>query len=228
MWCSIIIPTLNEATALPATLARLRTALAGTADYEIVVTDGGSTDGTPRLARQLDCRVITAPTGRARQMNAGARVAHGHCLFFLHADTLVPEDLSDHLCGLQPASFRLRFDGRDNSAWLRFFAWCSRFSIGAFRYGDQGLVVAAATFRAVGGFREDHSVFEDYELARRLKYHCRGFRVLPAAVTTSARRYERHGVLYTQCIYVLLYVLYRLRLGQDRLTNIYRWAFRGC
>ena len=228
MWCSIIIPTLNEAAILPATLTRLRNALRPAQDhYEVIVADGGSTDRTPEIARALGCRVVAAPTGRPRQLNAGARAARGDRLFFLHADTLVPDDLLTHLDVPHPASFRLRFDRQHASYWLRLFAWCSRLPVGAFRYGDQGLIVTTNVFRAVGGFREDHLVFEDYDLARRLRRHCGRFRVLPAAVTTSARRYERHGVLYTQGIYVWLHLLYRCGVAQPRLHAIYRRAFRG-
>ena len=223
---SIIIPTLDEAATLPTTLARLGAALKGCAPYELIVADGGSTDGTVAVATGTGCRVVRTGTGRARQLNAGAAAARGDNLFFLHADTLVPQDFHHYLDSELPASFRLAFQGDHRSAWLRLFGWCSRFSLGAFRYGDQGLLVSAVDFRAVGGYREELRLFEDHDLVRRLTRYRGGFRVLPATVVTSARRYESYGVVFTQSVYVLLYLLYRLGTTQDVLAGLYQRAFR--
>lgn len=236
-WCSVIIPTLNEAAALPATLTALERAWPGRDEYEVIVVDGGSTDGTAELARRWGARTLRAPAGRAGQLNAGARGARGAFLFFLHADTHVPPDLTSHLRAAPPpnkvtepkqaipASFRIRF-GQDDNFWLRLFGRLGDWNLSAFRFGDQGLFVAANLFRAVGGYREDHALLEDYELARRLRRRA-GFRILPTAVRSSARRYERHGPVFTQLIYVLIFMLYRCGVSQSRLRAVYDRAFSG-
>lgn len=229
-WCSVIIPTLNEAASLPATLAALRRNWPAEGGYEIIVVDGGSDDGTPALAAARGVRVLRSAPGRARQLNAGAAVARGRYFYFLHGDTCVPPSLSRHLRAAArqnlPAACRIRFVPEDNG-WVRLFGWLSRFNVSAFRYGDQSLFVSATTFRAVGGYDERHLIGEGNDLARRLRRHAGGFIVLPATVNSSARRYRAFGPVYTQTMYVLIYFLLRLGLSQRRLRAVYDWAFGG-
>lgn len=219
-WCSVVIPTLNEEACLPATLHRL----AG-ADVELIVADGGSTDRTVRIARDHGARVVVSPAGRADQLNAGARVARGRSLLFLHADTLLPPDFSAYLraAGADlPACFRLRFGGDHRSPLLSFYGYCTRFDVPAFRFGDQGLWVTREDFDAVGGYPAGYRLLEDNAMVRRLRRHRGGFRVLPVAVATSPRKYLKHGTAYTQLVYAVLYVLFRLGAGQGRLVRLYR------
>ncbi|WP_211097061.1 TIGR04283 family arsenosugar biosynthesis glycosyltransferase [Neolewinella litorea] len=220
----MIIPTLNEAENLGATLRRLKEQPSALT-YEVIVSDGGSTDGTPDLARRLGARVITGTRGRARQMNAGARCAEGETFYFLHADTLPPPDwlelLSDGTNDL-PGSFRLRFAGQERLPWLRWYSFFTRFDVDAFRFGDQSLWVTRRDFLAVGGFPDDWQLLEDNHMVRQLRRHRGGFRILPANVVTSPRKYQRYGFVYTQLVYTLLYSLYRLGTGQRRLGRIYR------
>ena len=219
-WCSVVIPTLNEAAYLPATLRQL----AGH-NIEVIVSDGGSTDGTVDLARAAGARIVRSSPGRADQLNAGAGHASGTHLLFLHADTLLPPDFVAILRGGGsdlPASFRLRFGGGHRSWLLRFFGYCTRFAVPAFRFGDQGLWVRRQDFQAVGGYPTGWRLLEDNEIVRRLSRHRGSFRVLPAEVVTSPRKYLRHGTVYTQCVYVVLYALYRLGAGQSALYRLYR------
>ncbi|RME67175.1 MAG: glycosyltransferase, partial [Verrucomicrobia bacterium] len=166
---SVIIPTLNEERALPATLRRLRSALP---DAEIIVADGGSRDDTTTLARQSGARAVASPPGRGHQCRAGAAAARGAWLLFLHADTLLPPDADPVIATFartssRPiATFRLRFD--TGSVFLRACAWFSRFDTVFTRFGDQGILVARALYDALGGI-PDWPLMEDVEFLRRAR-----------------------------------------------------------
>lgn len=197
MRLSIILPTLNEAQGIAATLAPLQALRR--AGHEVIVADGDSTDGTPALAAPLADRVIAAARGRARQMNAGAAVAGGDTLLFLHADTRLPEcalehideALADHAWG----RFDVAITGRPALLVLVAALMNLRSRLTGIATGDQALFVTRAAFKAVGGF-PDQPLMEDIELSKRLKRLG-----LPAClrerVATSGRRWERHGVWRT-------------------------------
>jgi rSAM/selenodomain-associated transferase 2 len=204
MKLSIVIPALNEAAAIGATLAALAPLRAR--GHEVLVADGGSEDGTRDIAAPLADRVIVAPRGRARQMNAGAAAATGDALLFLHADTRLP-----------PAADQLILEALKGNAWGRFdvqiesvhgllrivaLAMNLRSRLTGIATGDQAIFVRRADF---AGFPEI-ALMEDVAFSKAMKR-----RGAPAAlrekVTTSGRRWERGGVLRT----VLL--MWRLRLA---------------
>lgn len=223
-WCSIIIPTLNEAENLPITLSALPTD-----GFELIIVDGGSTDGTQDIARSFGAKVISSAAGRARQLNAGARAATGAWLYFLHADTLAPQNLSSHLraaaqIGL-PCCFAIRFDRENESRLLQLYGYMSRFSVSTFRFGDQSLFISREDFFGSGGYCEDHLLMEGHELAQRATKIAGGFRVLDGSVVTSSRRYLQYGVVFTQLVFVLIVALYYAGVSQRRLVRIYSRAF---
>lgn len=222
---SIIIPTYNEAPGIGLLLRYLRQATAAEPALEILVVDGGSTDGTAAEARRAGATVLRSPRkGRAVQMNYGATRATGEILYFLHADSYPPpgfvQDLRRaHAQGYGSGCYRLAFD---HPHWfLRFSAWCTRFPLTVLRFGDQSLFVRRDLFARVGGFREDLLIMEDQEIIRRLRARGR-FRLLPRAVTTSARKYLANGVFRLQGVFTGLALLYWLGVSQARLVHLYR------
>jgi rSAM/selenodomain-associated transferase 2 len=222
MKVSIIIPTLNEADCLPATLLRVQSQ-AG--PKEILVVDGGSEDGTRNVARDFGVRCLTAPRGRSLQMNRGAARASGDALLFLHADTLLPpaglstvrRTLSPP--GVEAGIFRLRFDRE--TPLLRLYAWATHLNWIRLAFGDRGLFVTRPAFEAVGGY-PDWPIFEDLELADRL--HRRGgFRFVDDAVVTSARRFQKHGTVRQQLRNAYLWMHYCAGTEPDAVAHVYEY-----
>lgn len=197
MRVSVVIPTLNEADTIERTLACVRQA----GECEIIIVDGGSDDGTLEIARKSADRVLSAQRGRACQMNAGAQVATGETLLFLHADTLPPPGFP-HLIEqalTDPDVVGGRFDvDLDAPGWpFRMIGALMniRSRLTHIATGDQGIFVRRETFGSIGGYPE-LDIMEDLELSRQLK---RAGKVacLRNRVRTSARRWQKHGVTKT-------------------------------
>lgn len=200
-WLSIIMPVHNEATGIVATLVALNHLRAG-GDCEVIVVDGGSTDGTSSLARPLCDAVLNSEPGRARQMNAGAARARGEWLLFLHADTDLPANVLSLLreaIATHRHSDWGRFDVsiKGESSWLPMIAAMMnlRSRLTSISTGDQSQFVQRSTFEAIGGFA-DMPLMEDIWLSAQLK-HLTPPMNLSARVTTSGRRWESHGVWRT-------------------------------
>jgi rSAM/selenodomain-associated transferase 2 len=208
MKLTIVMPVLDEAATIGAALADL--APFRRRGVELIVVDGGSSDDTAALCRPLADRVLAAPRGRATQMNAGAAVASGDVLVFLHADTRLPEhaDATVHdglaRSGKTWGRFDVRFSGgggvRVIAAMMNLRSRASGIAT-----GDQAMFMTRSAFDAAGGF-PPIPLMEDVAMSARLKRLGRPL-ALRARATTSARRWHRHGVLRT----VLL--MWRLRLG---------------
>lgn len=221
---SIIIPTLNEAEGIRATLEALQPLRAR--GHEVIVVDGGSTDGTPELAHDLADRVIASERGRALQQNAGAAVAGGGVLLFLHADTRLP-DRADEIVlgGLRRAGRGWgRFDVRLSGAHPllrvveRMIGWRSRAT--GIATGDQAMFIRRDGFTRAGGFPEI-PLMEDVALSKALR------RMGPPAclrerVVTSSRRWEQRGILRTIALMWRLRLEYALGADPARLAERYR------
>jgi len=226
MSVSVIIPTYNEGTVLANTMQCLQQPPKNNFLHEIIVVDGGSSDNTMAVAVKYGAVVISATKGRASQMNAGAAIATGDILYFLHADTIPPVNFLQHINeainkGYGIGCFRLRFN---HDHWfLRANAWFTRFNVNVVRFGDQSLFVQKEVFIKTGGFNNYNIILEDQEIITRLQHHGRLY-VMPAYVTTSARKYITNGVYKTQGVYFVIYSLYRLGINQQRLLMLYkRW-----
>ena len=199
---SIVIPTLNESSGLQILLNRLAllTERWPRDKFEIVLVDGGSTDGTRSLALSRVDLLIRSQSGRARQQNAGAAVARHDLLFFLHADSTLPQDFLEQLdVACAKGGLWGRFDvGFDSQlrryrllAWL--MNWRSRLT--GICTGDQGLFISRDLFVQVGGFA-DIPLMEDIEICRRLRRY--GAPVcIPSVLITSSRRWHTNGFVRT-------------------------------
>jgi rSAM/selenodomain-associated transferase 2 len=205
----VIIPVLNEASNIVAAL----TALASLRSHhaEVIVVDGGSADDTVPLATPLADFVVASPRGRATQMNAGAAVARGDVLLFLHADTRLPPH-ADRLIieGLTKSGrawgrFDVAIDGRHPLLPVVAAAMNARSCLTGIATGDQGMFVARNAFDAVGRFPEI-ALMEDIELSRRLKRLSPPL-CLRTRARTSGRRWESRGALRT------ILLMWRLRLA---------------
>ncbi|HET9580987.1 MAG TPA: TIGR04283 family arsenosugar biosynthesis glycosyltransferase [Usitatibacter sp.] len=227
---SIIVPVLDEAEAIGATLRALQPARAMGA--EVLVVDGGSRDATCALARPLADRVLQAPRGRAAQMNAGAAAASGRVLLFLHADTVLPPDAAS-------AVESALADGRH--AWGRFdvaigsphpllavvaMLMNARSRWTGIATGDQAVFVRRDAFEAAGGF-PSIPLMEDVALSRALK-RLSAPAALRLRVVTSGRRWERHGILRTIFLMWRLRAAYALGADPHRLARRYGVERTSC
>jgi rSAM/selenodomain-associated transferase 2 len=215
---SIVIPALDEAERIGAALQAL--APLRRRGHEVILADGGSTDGTAELAAPLCDRVVAAPRGRALQMNAGARHATGDALLFLHADTglppeadrLVAESLQKRIWG----RFDVEIEGRHRLLKLVAFAMNLRSRLSGIATGDQAIFVRRECF---AGFPEI-ALMEDIAFSRHMKR--RGAPAcLRSRVRTSGRRWESRGVLRTIVLMWRLRLLYFLGARPEQLARRY-------
>jgi len=222
---SIVVPVLDEAAQIEAALTALSPYRSRGA--ELVVVDGGSRDGTPALAGPLADRVLTAPRGRAVQMNAGAAVARGDFLLFLHVDTRLPAnadtDIREGLArsGRAWGRFDIRFD-REGVMSMIAFMMNLRSRLTGVTTGDQAIFVTRTAFDAVGGF-PPLALMEDIALSARLKHFSRPA-CLRARAITSARRWRKHGTLRTMLLMWRLRFAYFLGADPAHLARHYGYA----
>lgn len=223
MSLSIIIPCLNEAEGITATLEALQPLRERGA--EVIVVDGGSDDDTIARATPFADRVLEAPRGRALQMNAGAAAARGEILLFLHADCRLP-DAADGLIidGLRRSRrnwgrFDVTIAGRQPLLRVVETLMNARSRLTGIATGDQGLFVMRTLFDAAGRFPEI-ALMEDIALARRLKRYGPPL-CLRHRVTASARRWEKHGIWRTILLMWRLRLAYWLGADPDKLAMHY-------
>jgi uncharacterized protein len=219
---SVIIPTLNEADGLGTVLDRINK----DAGAEIIVVDGGSSDGTREIAARAGARVIEATGGRAGQQNAGAVAARGRVLLFLHADTLLPENyaalIGEAMDDPSKVAGAFRFQTDGTGAAMRFIEWTAnlRSRLLQLPYGDQGLFMEKRVFEEMGGFASI-PVMEDFKLVLRLRR--RGTVVtLPYSAVTSARRWRQLGVVRTTVINMIMIGGFYCGVPMEKLHRFYK------
>jgi len=219
---SVIVPVLNEAPLIRPFLQHLRERVPGA---EIIVADGGSSDGTAQLAAGLCDQLVRSERNRGVQMNAGARVACGDILWFVHVDAEVPSDCLDEIGRIVDdpnvvgGYFRIRlprnFVYRLTDSFAHYAGLLLRM-----RCGDHGIFCRRAAFIDIGGFPEV-PIMEDVEFFRRL--HSRGRVIcINKRIAVSPRRYEAVGRMRVTLAYGLIATLYLLRFPLSMLASIYK------
>jgi len=221
---AIVVPTLNE----EGTLRHILPTVLPLAD-EVVVSDGGSTDRTVEVARELGARVVTGSPGRGGQLTRGAAAAtEADILLFLHADTLPPPDAARLVraavaAGAVGGGFRVRFD--DGRRLLRLGEWLIdlRTSLTRLPLGDQAQFVTREAFDTLGGYR-DWPILEDLDFAWRMqrRWGRRRLAIIDEKVTTAARRFVEQGVVRTVATNWLIWLLFGFGVSPHRLARLYR------
>jgi rSAM/selenodomain-associated transferase 2 len=220
---SIIIPVLNEA----AILAHMIASLPSANSIEIIVVDGGSQDNTPEIAKTLGrVKIIQTQPGRATQMNAGALLASGEILLFLHSDTSLPPNFGQWV--LQSLShpqtiagaFQLQIDGPGVGLRVVEKLVNARSRILGMPYGDQAIFLRRSTFEKIGGY-PPLPIMEDFELMRQLQ-KMGHIDIVPVSAIASARRWQKLGVIKTTLINQLVIVAYFLGIPPHQIATWYR------
>lgn len=207
--------------ALPETLRALFS-LRG--QFEVIVADGGSDDQTVNIARSAGAIVVDSPRGRGQQQNAGAAVATGHILWFVHADSGPDPDALEAIAGVLAdtrvvgGNFTLSFDGGTRAARNLTIAY-PYFRLLGLCYGDSGIFIRRNVYDALGGFKA-YPLFEDVDLVWRIKRVGKFVR-LPCRLTTSSRRFESRSFLKTFAQWTLLQVLFWAGVSPFRLAKMY-------
>lgn len=211
---SIIIPVLNEALNIENVLKHLSIHASEINNIEVIIVDGGSTDSTRDIITsfaknsEMNTLLISSGKGRARQMNTGAKSAKENILYFLHADSFPPKYFDTFIIsevekGNLAGCFKMKFDS--NHCWLRLASWFTKLSWRACRGGDQSQFITAKLFNEIGGFDETYTIYEDNILINEL-YKRKQFVVIQEWIITSARLYERKGILLVQYHFYMIYI----------------------
>jgi rSAM/selenodomain-associated transferase 2 len=226
---SVIIPTLNAEEHLPACLTALVPAVVDGLIHEVIITDGGSTDGTRALADAAGCTVIAcASANRGLQLREGATAARRPWLLFLHADTILEEGWISEVRRFvadtdqappAAAAFRFSLDDRGIKPTLMTFGVALRCTLFRLPYGDQGLLIHRDLYDQVGGYKP-LQLMEDVALIRAIPRRQR--RLLHATAVTSAKKYQRQGYLRRVVRNWTCLTLYFLGVSNETIARIYR------
>lgn len=222
---SIIIPAYNEEATIRDTIEHVY----AHASYkrllkEVIVVDGGSTDKTLAEAEKTGATIMICPQkGRAAQLNYGAQQASGKILYFLHGHSLPPENFISEIAkafskGYAGGTFTLKFNCKH---WLlNVLIWFTNNASWVY-LSDQSLFVTKELFDKSGGFREDHLVMANQEIIKRIKRYT-NFIVLKDSIISSPAKYLRSGILRTELIHAMMYVMHRLGYSQKSMTHLCR------
>ena len=230
MKISIIIPILNESENIGNLLTYLVENSNPNNIQEILVVDGGSTDGSQEIVTNFiktknlpHLILIHSPKGRAIQMNTGAEKATSEILYFLHADSYPPKNYDQFIIneaknGFIAGCFRMKFDS--NHPVLKFSQWFTRFNYKSCRGGDQSLYILKYVFKELKGYDENYLIYEDCEFINRI-YDTVQFKVIPETITTSSRRYNINGTWKLQYHFTVIHLKKWLGASPEKLSSYY-------
>ena len=223
MRLNVIIPTLNESVNLNVLLDRMK-AGACERDVEIMVVDGGSSDDTCAIASKHRVLVYKTVAGRAHQMNLGANKSKAEVLYFVHADTLPPlsyyDDIKEALDkGADLGCYRFKFDS--SHLLLKLNAYFTRYNSLWCRGGDQSLFVRTDVFNALGGYRDDEVIMEEYTLLKKAMRRF-NFMVMQKGILVSARKYQNNGYFRVQFANMVAFHMHRLGAESEKILQTYR------
>lgn len=217
---SIIIPTLNEKYFIARNIDRIKSL---NLNAEIIVSDGGSTDGTIVRCKKHHVKVVNSVLGRGQQLNAGASAASGEVLIFLHADTFLPENTSELIQQFisneqnQIARFKLGFDF--NNKFLDFYTQFSKYDSQFTRFGDSATIVRREFFKKLNGF-DNRGTFEDVDFFKRASKISK-IVLLNSSVKSSARKFIKDGAVWSQFFNIFLFIGNIFNVNQKILSKMY-------
>jgi len=219
---SVIIPTLNEQDYIGSLLDSLSNEFVD--KVEIIVVDGGSSDGTTEIVSHYqEVMLIASEEGRAIQFNFGAQHSKGEILFFIHADSQLPDRWREQIMDIVnqgncvAGTFYLKFD--KEGFWYHLYSRLSRINGSIFTYGDQGLFVRKTEFMEIGGY-PSLPIMEDYEILFRMR-KVGHVTKLDSPITTSARKFSKNGVVLQQLKNITTVIMYIVGVSPSRLVKWY-------
>ena len=217
---SIIIPVLNEAEHLSQNLTELFQSINSRSDIEVIVSDGGSVDNTCNLVRKFPCRLVHSDSGRAIQMNAGADIAQGERLLFLHADSRLPSTFCDNFSGKAKwGFFQVKLSGSPFLFRVIETMIIIRSTITGIAGGDQGLFFDKAFFNQIGRY-PSIPLMEDIAICKLARRHGKP-QVCKPKIITSSRRWQKHGIARTILTMWMLRFAFYIGVSPQKLHKIY-------
>lgn len=222
---SIIIPVLNEKDRINDIIENINK-LTNMNESEIIIVDGDKTRSTINTIIDKNVVAVVSEKGRGKQMNAGANIAKGQILLFLHADTALPEnafkDIEEILKNgdYDAGAFNLSFNSKKLIYSVFSFLASIRSRLTRIPYGDQAIFIKKNIFEKIGGYKEI-PLMEDVELMEELKRTKSKIHILKSKVKTSTRRWERNGIFNTTLKNIMISIFYILGVSPDKLVKIY-------
>ncbi len=220
---SIIIPTLNEEEGIGKLLSVLTKEITEyNSACEIIIIDGFSNDETVNICKNFNTRIIYSGKGRGIQLNSGAKIAKGEILIFLHADTLLPKNVFNTIDksfnnNINLATFKLKFDS--NKLLYQIYSYFTKFETMFTTFGDQALIVKKDFFNKMGGFK-NQKIMEDVDFLKRAR-KVTSMKKINDYVITSARKFEKEGLIKTQIKSFILIIKYLFGVSPEKIYQSY-------